>query len=125
MSLSSIQLDAPTVRVAATPRRTRPQPQRGALRLTARGRVVLLTVVMLAVWLAFAVVGGPADSTSTTHHPAAESIVVAPGQTLWDIARTVAPDEDTRSVVAEIAELNHLADGGAVRAGQPLTIPTF
>jgi hypothetical protein len=69
--------------------------------------------------------GGPAASTGEEHHQVTETVVVAPGQTLWDIAAEVAPDEDPRVVIADIVDLNRLADAGSVRAGQPLHVPEY
>jgi len=68
-------------------------------------------------------VGSPAESTDATHHPSAVTVVVAPGQTLWDIANEVAPDEDPRIVISEILDLNALTDAGSIRVGQPLYVP--
>lgn len=100
-------------------------PAGSALRFTQRGRVVVALIAVALALVLFMVVGGPADSTSSAHHPAAHTVVVAPGQTLWDIAQKAAPTADTRAVVAEIVELNSLPDGGAVRAGQPLDVPRY
>ncbi len=99
------------------------RPVRPPARLTRRGRLtVFLGSTALALG-AFAWVGGPAASTGEEHHVTTRTVVVAPGQTLWDIAADEAPDEDPRAVIAEIVELNDLGDAGAVRAGQPLYLP--
>ncbi len=95
------------------------------LRLTTRGRVVLGLLLLVLAMAAVALVGGPADSSGTTHHPSSQTVVVQPGQTLWDIAEDVAPEQTTRDVVAALTELNNLPDGGGLRAGQPLVVPTF
>ena len=50
--------------------------------------------------------------------------VVAPGDTLWGIARQVAPDSDPRLVVDAIARRNDL-NAGELLPGQPLTIPAL
>lgn len=102
----------------------RSAPSRSSLRLTQRGRlVVLLTLVALAL-VVFTFVGSPAASTATSHHPTTATVVVQPGQTLWDIAAEAAPGADPRDVVTAILELNDLSDPGAVRPGQPLYVPT-
>jgi LysM repeat protein len=59
----------------------------------------------------------PASSASPTR-----TITVSAGQTLWQIARHVAPGADPRVAVARIEALNHL-DGPMVHAGQPLRVP--
>ena len=57
---------------------------------------------------------GPATAATTT-------VVIQPGQTLWQVARTVAHDADPRETMARIAELNGLsgADAATLRPGQP------
>lgn len=100
-----------------------PRPPRGTLRLTSRGRVVVLLVVLAAALAVFALRGAPAASSDIIHHQRTATVVVSPGETVWDIARRVAPDADTRSVVAEIEELNSMTDAGSIRVGQPLSVP--
>jgi LysM repeat protein len=51
------------------------------------------------------------------------SIVVQPGQTLWSIAKDVAPGRDIREVIYEIRRINGL-DSAMVRSGQTLELPT-
>ncbi len=101
-----------------------PFTERSEVRLTRRGRLLLfITLVALALSV-LVLVGSPAaESTAATHHATATTVVVEPGQTLWDIAGEVAPDEDPRAVVAEILDLNALTDAGSIRAGQPLYVP--
>jgi LysM repeat protein len=48
--------------------------------------------------------------------------VVLPGETLWGIARQVAPGDDPRDTVARIVEFNSLPTT-AVHAGQRLALP--
>ncbi len=101
----------------------RPPLDQAEMRLTRLGRLVL-TIALVAVALAvLMLVGSPAESTGATHHPPAVTVVVEPGQTLWDIAQEVAPDEDPRVVIADILDLNALTDAGSIRAGQPLYVP--
>jgi nucleoid-associated protein YgaU len=100
------------------------QPVAPTLRLTRRGRVVVLIVVLLAALGAFATWGAPAASTDVVHHPKTVTVIVSPGETVWDIAQRVAPQADTRSTVAEIEELNSLSDAGSIRVGEPLYVPT-
>jgi LysM repeat protein len=51
------------------------------------------------------------------------SHVVAPGETLWDLARAAAPKEDPRKTVDLLVEANHLR-GGAIFPGQRLVLPS-
>jgi nucleoid-associated protein YgaU len=93
-----------------------------SLRLTRRGRVV---VWALAVAIA-AGVGLSAQSAGAEAPGAAlpvETHVVAPGETLWQIAGEVAaPGADLRDVVADLVELNGLGDAG-LQAGQEILVP--
>ena len=113
--MSTAVMDRNTSRIQAM------QPQ---LRLTRRGRLVVLLALVAVAFAVFALLGGPAESTGTAHHARAATVVVEPGQTLWDIASEVAPGEDPRVVIDEIVDLNALTDPGAIRVGQPLYVPT-
>lgn len=109
--------DTRPVRSAAVPA--------GQLRLTRRGRLVIfLGALFVAFALAFVVMGGSSASSETTGGtPAAtERIVVAPGQTLWQIAEAHAVDGDVRGAVDAIEELNAL-DSAMLTAGQELFVP--
>lgn len=96
---------------------------RGAPRLTRRGRLVILSTVVLTSLAIFAERGSPADSSTVVHHPHLATVVVTRGETVWDIARTVSGGSDPRQVVAEIEQLNSLPDAGSIRVGQPLFVP--
>lgn len=93
------------------------------VRLTRRGRLAIFLTVLAVIMAGLLLLAGPATSTSTTHHAPTRSVVVGPGETLWDIAGRVAPGEDPRSVIAEIVQLNALTDAGSVRVGQQLDVP--
>ena len=93
------------------------------LRLTRRGRAVVVLVALFAALVVLAMRGAPAASTDVVHHPRLETVVVAPGDTLWSIALRTSPDVDLRAAVAEIERLNDLHDGGMILVGQPLTVP--
>jgi LysM repeat protein len=49
-------------------------------------------------------------------------ITVQPGDTLWGIAREIAPGEDPREVIAEIERLNSSV-GAVIQAGDELVVP--
>jgi hypothetical protein len=96
------------------------------VQLTQRGRLVLLFVALAVGLVMLTLLGGRAESTSEVYQQVAmETVVVEPGQTLWDIATDVAPDKDPREVVADIVDLNALSDAGSVLAGQSLYLPTY
>lgn len=117
-----------TCRATASPVRTamgggdRP---RAAVRLTRRGRLLLLLVALAVALAVVMAMSAPAASSGETHSVAGQTVVVASGETLWDIASRVAPDEDPRIVIAQIVELNSLQDAGSVRVGQRLDVPVY
>lgn len=109
-------------------RRTTSRPA-APLQLTRRGQLVVrftaMLVLLALVMVAMTMLSAPAESTDRPTHYAAATVVVAPGETLWDIAAVVAPQEDRRGVIADIVKLNSLPDAGAIVAGQSLFVPTY
>jgi len=93
------------------------------LRLTRRGRFAVVFTVLLAALGFFAMRGAPAASTVEVHHPRTTTVIVSPGETVWDIANRVAPEADVRVTVSEIESLNSLSDPGTILVGQALTVP--
>jgi len=98
-------------------------PRPSTLRLTRRGRLVVLGAGLAAALglgvlgasLAFA--GGQPEQTRV--------VTVHPGQTLWDIASSAAArtgDGDTRSMISHLESLNHL-DSTSLQVGQHLRVP--
>ncbi|MDF2509060.1 MAG: hypothetical protein K0Q52_2919 [Microbacterium sp.] len=96
------------------------------LRLTGRGRRVLLAVasVPLALGITFAAISGGSAIASGADTAAAsvETLTVMPGDTLWSIATQIAPSSDPRDVISEISRMN-LLRGGELQIGQELAIP--
>ena len=95
-----------------------------AVRLTRRGRVVLVLVALTAVLVAgFFLGAGSVATQERGASPATEIVVVGPGDTLWDIAsrRTPAGD-DVRDTMYDIKRLNALATS-ALDAGQRIRVP--
>ncbi len=82
--------------------------------------VVLLGLVALAVRLGGAAVG--ADAPAGPVPAGSAVVVVAPGETLLDVAHRAAPSADADAVVARIRVDNHLA-GSTVIPGRPLVVP--
>lgn len=107
---------------AAPAARPRVADASAPLRLTTRGRAVL---VALAFVLA-AAVGVGAGLAFPVQEPMPEqvqSVTVAPGESLWTVAEGVAADgQDVRIVIDQIMELNSLS-AATVHAGQELTVP--
>lgn len=92
------------------------------LRLTTRGRVVLWVLAAAIVALVTllgsrAAADGPSGAQEVVRH------VVQPGETMWEIAETVAgPSDDVRDVVFDLVRLNELPDAGLM-AGQVIVVP--
>ncbi|WP_309129093.1 LysM peptidoglycan-binding domain-containing protein [Microbacterium sp.] len=96
------------------------------LRLTARGRRVLLAVASapLAAGVVFSALAGGSAIASGEQAPATsfETVTVMPGDTLWSIAADAAPDADPREVIDDIMRLNSLPSG-MVQTGTTLALP--
>jgi Tfp pilus assembly protein FimV len=107
-----------TLNAAATARPTT------AVRLTRRGRLMIVLAAMALMVLAGVVLGHGSSQAAGRGSVAATSrtLTVKPGDTLWSVAARIAPHSDPRLVVADIESRNHLA-GAAVRAGQQLRVP--
>ena len=130
------QRDTPDVRHAAfTPRRDTPAARSGRprdtpvapLRLTRRGRVVVALAAALLVTLVSLLLAGVAQATNDGPSPRAArenlvQVIVRPGQSLWSVAESADPDQDTRAVIQQIIDLNSL-NGDTVFAGQQLWVP--
>jgi LysM domain len=114
----------------ATPARFVGTPDRaktltdGHIRLTRRGRLVLLVAAVLCMLLGFSL-GDTLSFTagSISPSPASHSVVVQPGQTLWGIATQVAPHADPRATIQRIIVLNHLPSTG-LQVGETLAVPS-
>jgi LysM repeat protein len=96
-----------------------------SVRLTRLGRLMVglvAAVLGLTVFAAAAAVaarhGRPAPALPSS---GPVTVVVQPGETLWTIARRVAPARDPREVVADLRRLNVLPTAD-IRAGQQLRI---
>ncbi|GCD91478.1 LysM peptidoglycan-binding domain-containing protein [Nocardioides sp. LS1] len=100
------------------------RPRSGEVRLTRRGRTVVLLAALLVVLTVGALLGGA--RSAATEHPGAPTstrvVMVGTGDTLWDIASDLAPDGDVRAMIAQIEDLNAL-DSALVAAGQRLRVP--
>src|SRR5689334_13770577 len=128
--------DTPTVRHATlTPRRDTPAARSGRprdtpvapLRLTRRGRVVVALAAALLVTMVSLLLAGVAQATNDGPSPRAArenlvQVIVRPGQSLWSVAESADPDQDTRAVIQQIIDLNSL-NGDTVFAGQQLWVP--
>lgn len=92
------------------------------LRLTRRGRFVVV-LLGLAMVLVTSLVATQATAGGPVGAPEVERYVVAPGDTLWEIATGLArPGEDVRDVVHEIEQLNRMPSA-TLLAGQEILLP--
>jgi hypothetical protein len=118
--------------LAGTPRRVRhlhavPAPARqAALRLTRRGRVVVVAAALVVLALLWVV---NASTTAATHDAGApvdtRTVTVAPGHTLWQIASEANPNGDIRQTVDDIMRLNSLPSAGALQMGTEIAVPVY
>jgi LysM repeat protein len=108
---------------SARPVPARPASTRGHLHLTRRGRGVLLTIVA-APLVAIALFAGlnAGGATATSSSTPLSTVTVASGQSLWQLARHIAPNADPRDVISDIIDVNQLASAD-VYPGEQLEIP--
>jgi Tfp pilus assembly protein FimV len=83
-----------------------------------RARVLAIVLVVTAFLL---VAPGLARGDGPERPARQVTYVVEPGDTLWSIARRVAPGHDPRPVVDALVEANDLH--GGLQAGQELSVP--
>ena len=126
--MSTITIDQ--VRPVRQVSRSRPVREVGpstTVRLTRRGRVVVLMLGLAIALMAGVFLGAGSVATERPGTPEPTRIVqVAPGDTLWGIASDAAAatgEDDVRAMVDLIERLNAL-DSGLVLAGQRLRVPT-
>lgn len=98
------------------------------MRLTLRGKRLLRTVLVTAVLLTITpqILGqaGANSVGSNSNTKIAEWVTVNSGDTLWGIARSIAPGQDPREVVYEIKQLNEIAVSG-ISVGDRLRVPLY
>lgn len=97
------------------------------LRLTRRGRLVLVVLpvfaAVLAVLVAWSALMAPAKADGEAVGPGAvETVTVQPGQSLWSIAEGRVPDQDPRVTISQIRQLNDL-ESTRVLPGEQLVVP--
>lgn len=101
---------------------SRPSP--GRVRLTRRGRIVLLVLGLLVAVL-LAALAAPASMASDPPEPepvGSTVAVVLPGDTLWSVAARHVPSRDPYGMIEEIRRLNDLS-GNTIHPGQRLQLP--
>ena len=101
----------------------RPAPH---VRLTRRGKVVVLAAALGLVALLFVMFGSSSfagDQVGVA--PETTSVRVLPGQTLWEIATEANPNGDIRKTVDEIIRLNSLPNASALQLGSEIAVPVY
>ena len=96
--------------------------RRPSLRLTRRGRVVVLGFLVLVASFASAVLFATASRASDPGAAPAPTVVVRPHDTLWSIASRTSPRRDPSATVAEIRRLNGLPSY-VIHPGDTLVVP--
>jgi LysM repeat protein len=111
---------------AAGKQRVRQAP----LRLTRRGRFVFIGVPLILLAALILTLSGFLNAPAKAAESAAGlsltptvTVTVQPGESLWAIAASVAPERDPRDVVTDIIQLNNL-EAARVVPGQALFIPS-
>ena len=97
------------------------RPANSGLKLTVRGRRVVALLALLPIFVAFLLIGTRAAQADATG-PTTAVVKVEAGQSLWDVAVAIAPNEDPRSTIWTIKALNGL-ETSEVQEGQGLIIP--
>ena len=101
-----------------------PRPARSHQRAVYRRRRVLAALVGLGLVLTIARAGatlGGASLATPERLPHVQQVVVAPGDTLWSVARRAAPGHDVRPIVDAMVRT---LGTSTVVAGQLLSVPT-
>ena len=135
--MSALQLP-PSAPAAAPVRRSTPPAERhlrlvepparslaptGPVQAWRRRVGALVVLAALLVILVQALVGPAPETAPATTPVSAATVVVQPGQTLWDIASTHAPaDTSTWTYVDRLAEVNGVTPG-TLQAWQVLRLP--
>lgn len=113
----------PDLRLIPGGRSAGPAPVRPVLAI-AGGLLLVLALVLGTVAVGRGALAGLAPAPASAGLPAASSgrtIVVAPGDTLWSIARRLQPSGDVRPLVDRLAAAN---GGAGIAAGDRLVVPS-
>jgi Tfp pilus assembly protein FimV len=97
-----------------------------SVRLTRRGRAVLVLLLSALLLAAFSI--GQRDTQAASvgtgsGASAPTATTVQPGESLWSVAQRIAPENDPREVIAQIRRLNDL-QSSQLQVGQHLLLPT-
>ena len=94
------------------------------MRLTTRGRLVLVVLFTVLVLSVMALRGGLAVASLQRGAPEPVRVIqVQPGDTLYAIAGSLAKPGEVRDMVHRIQQLNSLPDDGSLEVGMQLAVP--
>lgn len=93
------------------------------MRLTRRGRILLVVLVAALLLVVFSIGRASSQASSSAVKAAPATVVVQTGETLWQVARRVAPKADPRVTVQRIIDLNGLGGAADVHPGQQIVLP--
>ena len=100
------------------------KPVKQPIRLTRRGRRVVAILALIPIAITFLLIGMRGAQASDASAAAMTStIVVKPGQSLWDVAAAINPAKDPRETIWIIQQLNGM-NTSEVLAGQELLVPS-
>ena len=112
------------------PVRNRPQPDAVYVRRRLVVAALFLGILLSLSWMLGALGGGPLTASERGSTPATATLrmapvaqtthVVEPGDTLWSIARQLAPEGDVRPVVDALAAHR---DGRPLQVGERIVLP--
>lgn len=130
--MSTIALHHPSTRFDRDERSVRhlravPDPQPAIrLRLTRRGKSVVLAAAVVVVAVLVIMFGSPSIAGGDAGAaPETTSVRVMPGHTLWEIAAAANPNGDIRATVDEIVRLNSLPNASALQMGSEIAVPVY
>jgi len=108
------------------PQLARPVRRPTAVRLTRRGKIVVLAVAFIVIALLTLVLGPSVVATDEAGvSQQVRTVKVMAGETLWQIAADANPDGDIRDTVDTIVRLNSLPNASAVQAGAVIAVPVY
>ncbi len=109
--------------LAMNPGITRHRESHPTVRLTRRGRAVLVLAMLVLLLVALTVFGPHSAATGEKGTPVpTRTVEVGEGDTLWGIAADAAKPGETRAMVHRIEELNALP-GPELTVGQEIAVP--
>lgn len=102
------------------------RPAAPHVRLTRRGKAVVLALAVIAISLLAIMFGPSSTATGQAGSPGDTTMVrVLPGHTLWQIAASANPDGDIRATVDDIIALNSLPNASALQMGSEIAVPVY